>query len=520
MKVDQLENQRQTLQAELDGQKTQEERNIMGQFSTPNMLANDVLTHAKNIFPKHGKVRFLDPAFGTGSFYSALNNVFPESRIEAATGFEIDEHYGKPASKLWEETDLNYQLADFTRQDPPIEDEKYNLIICNPPYVRHHHINGQKERLQAKALEAANMKLSGLAGLYCHFMALAHPWMKKNGIAGWLIPSEFMDVNYGQAVKNYLLNEVTLLQIHRFDPSDVQFDDALVSSAVVWVKNKKPGKTHKVKFTYGGTIDTPTHEKDVSVSVLEKEKKWTRFPLSEEREENNEPRLNDFFAVKRGIATGDNKFFVLTREQIESRGLPLDQFRPILPSPRYLNVTEVKSDENGFPEIENQLFVLDCKLPLDEVKRNYPELYGYLEEGIQSGVSERYLCKSRKIWYAQENRAESRFYCTYIGRSDKEGKKPFRFVLNRSKAIVANSYLILYPKPHLEKEIEQNPDLNEQLLEALNQITGKAMLDEGRVYGGGMHKMEPNELMNVPATEIQALFNGGLTELQPDIFAA
>ena len=61
---------------------------------------------------------------------------------------------------------------------------------------------------------------------------------------------------------------------------------------------------------------------------------------------------------------------------------------------------------------------------------------------------------------------------------------------------------------------------NEQLLEALKKITGKAMLDEGRVYGGGMHKMEPKELTNVPATEIQALFNNGLAELQPEIFAA
>ncbi|QSH59278.1 Eco57I restriction-modification methylase domain-containing protein [Photobacterium damselae subsp. damselae] len=505
MNIDKLEKQRQILQTELDGQKSQEERNIMGQFSTPNMLANDVLAHAKNIFPKRGNVRFLDPAFGTGSFYSALNNVFPESRIEAATGFEIDEHYGKPALKLWEGSELNYQLADFTKQTPPAEDEKYNLIICNPPYVRHHHINGQKERLQAKALEAANMKLSGLAGLYCHFMALAHPWMKKNGIAGWLIPSEFMDVNYGQAVKDYLLKEVTLLQIHRFDPNDVQFDDALVSSAVVWFKNKKPIRNHKVKFTYGGQIDAPLHEKDVSVTVLEKESKWTRFPLSEEREESNAPRLNDFFAVKRGIATGDNKFFVLTREQIESRRLPLEQFRPILPSPRYLSSTEINPDENGYPEIENQIFVLDCKLPLDEVKRNYPELYKYLEEGIQAGVSERYLCKKRKIWYSQEQRSESRFYCTYIGRSDKEGKKPFRFVLNRSKAIVSNSYLILYPKPFLEKEIEKRPELNGQLLQALNQITGKAMTDEGRVYGGGMYKMEPKELANVPANEINAL---------------
>lgn len=505
MNIDRLEKQRQTLQAELDAQKSQEERNIMGQFSTPNMLANDVLMHAKNILSSREKVRFLDPAFGTGSFYSALNNVFSESCIEAATGFEIDEHYGKPALKLWEGTDLDYQLADFTKQTPPAEDEKYNLIICNPPYVRHHHINGQKERLQAKALEAANMKLSGLAGLYCHFMALAHPWMKKDGIAGWLIPSEFMDVNYGKAVKDYLLKEVTLLQIHRFDPNDIQFDDALVSSAVVWFKNKKPVKNHKVKFTYGGTVDAPAYEKDVSVSVLGKENKWTRFPLSEEREENNAPRLNDFFDVKRGIATGENKFFVLTREQIENRKLPIEQFRPILPSPRYLNSTEITSDENGYPKIENQLFVLDCKLPFDEVKCNYPELYQYLEEGIQAGVSERYLCKKRKIWYSQERRSESRFYCTYIGRSDKEGKKPFRFILNRSKAIVSNSYLILYPKPFLEKEIEENPELNDQLLQALNQITGKAMTDEGRVYGGGMYKMEPKELANVPANEIRTL---------------
>jgi hypothetical protein len=43
------------------------------------------------------------------------------------------------------------------------------------------------------------------------------------------------------------------------------------------------------------------------------------------------------------------------------------------------------------------------------------------------------------------------------------------------------------------------------LLEALNKITGKAMIDEGRVYGGGMHNMEPKELANVPAMEISAI---------------
>ena len=505
-----LESRRQEIQVELDGLKTQEERNVMGQFSTPIALAKDIITHAKNLMQKGVKIRFIDPAFGTGAFFSALTSTISSSRIEAATGFEIDEHYGKPARELWSQTILDYQLKDFTKQKPPAEEcDKFNLIICNPPYVRHHHINGQKKRLQAKALESANMKLSGLAGLYCYFIALSHGWMNKNAIAAWLIPSEFMDVNYGQSVKNYLLNEVTLLQIHRFDPSDVQFDDALVSSAVVWFKGKKSDKNHNVKFTFGGTINKPAQEKDVSWKVLTTENKWSRFPLSEQRQESGYPKLRDFFTVKRGIATGDNKFFILSPVQIESLNLPIEQFRPILPSPRYLETTEVKADKDGNPEIKNPLFVLDCKLPLDEIKRVYPDLYSYLKAGMNTGVSNRYLCKSRKIWYSQESRSESRFYCTYIGRSDKAGKKPFRFILNQSKAIVTNSYLILYPNPDLEKAINENPNLDKLLIEALNQITGKAMVAEGRGYGGRMYKLEPKELANVPAFELQGLLSKG-----------
>ncbi|WP_293057116.1 MULTISPECIES: hypothetical protein [unclassified Moorena] len=82
-----LESRRQEIQVELDSLKTQEERNIMGQFSTPIALAKDIITHAKNLMPKGVKIRFIDPAFGTGVFFSALTSTVSSSRIEAATGF-------------------------------------------------------------------------------------------------------------------------------------------------------------------------------------------------------------------------------------------------------------------------------------------------------------------------------------------------------------------------------------------------------------------------------------------------
>ena len=45
-------------------------------------------------------------------------------------------------------------------------------------------------------------------------------------------------------------------------------------------------------------------------------------------------------------------------------------------------------------------------------------------------------------------------------------------------------------------------------LKELNKITGKEMLEEGRVYGGGMHKLELKELSNIPVPDILSFFQG------------
>ena len=109
-------------------------------------------------------------------------------------------------------------------------------------------------------------------------------------------------VSKTQAVRDYLRTKVTLLRIHRFDPNEVQFGDALVSSAVVWFRHETPTADHAARFTFGGSIATPHIDREVSLTTLAAEHKWTRFPVQEAR--NNEhglPTLGDFFKVKRGL---------------------------------------------------------------------------------------------------------------------------------------------------------------------------------------------------------------------------
>ena len=500
---DNIEANRLSLQASLDGQKTQAQRNRLGQFATPTALARDVLAYGLALIPNSRPVRFLDPAIGTGSFYAALQD--SGRRIDSARGFEIDHHYGAPAIDLWKDTPLQITMGDFTKSVAPLSDtDKATLLICNPPYVRHHHMEGpEKLRLHARAKEAARINLSGLSGLYCYFMALSHEWMADDGIAGWLIPSEFMDVNYGRKLKEYLLREVTLLHIHRFDPNDVQFDDALVSSAVVWFRKTKPPADHSVKFSYGGSLAAPALVKEISVADLQRADKWTRFPKNDPAADYNGYRLADLFAIKRGLATGDNSFFIVDEDRAKELDLPARFLRPVLPSSRYIKEDEVFADAQGIPLLAKRQFLIDCNIPEHEIRRDYPSLWSYLETGLET-VAMAYICKSRKYWYAQERREAAPIICTYLGRSD-HARRPFRFLLNHSRAAATNVYLMLYPQPILAAQLALNPNAIRELWQALNAINPETLLGNGRVYGGGLHKLEPRELANVPADDMAVI---------------
>jgi len=336
--------------------------------------------------------------------------------------------------------------------------------------------------------------------------------MADGGLAGWLIPSEFMDVNYGKQVKQYLLQHVTLLHIHRFNPDDVQFGDALVSSAVVWFRKEKPPVGHKVKFSYGGSLGQPKTSGHIPASTLRQAAKWTRFSETPDRTlsgfspktNRTTLKLSDLFNVKRGLVTGANKFFILTPEQIAEYKLPGEFLLPILPSPRYLVTNEIKANSSGNPIVSPRLFLLACHLPENVVQARYPSLWAYLQLGVQKGVAQRYLCRHRSPWYAQENRPASLFLCTYMGRQI-SNRKPFRFILNHSKATAPNVYLMLYPQPALKRELQDNPKLIEAIWQALNEIPSNTLIGEGRVYGGGLYKIEPNELANTPADGLLTL---------------
>ncbi len=491
------EQARKIAQVVLDGQKSAQRRNQLGQFSTPPDLAVEMAKLGRDQLPVSGPIRFLDPAVGTGVFFYAAREVFG-ARIKTAWGYETDPVVAEKARELWVPFGLDVRVENFCGASAPKEDkQKANLILCNPPYVRHQHLNAEQKLGLQSELKKAGFSMSGLGGLYNYFVLLSHKWLSQNGIAIWLIPAEFMDVNYGKSVKEYLTRDVSLIRLHRFSPENIQFSDALVSSVIVIFRIKQPSATCQVDLTSGGTLASPQLVRTIPTRLLLPRSKWGPLFTGASLNVSHEKQtltIGDLFQVKRGLATGANDFFILKREQAEGLQIPAKYLRPILPSPREIPGEVVESNGNGFPLGIPELVLLDCDLPMDEICKNSPALFAYLERGKQQGIPDRYLAAHRRVWYSQEVRPPAPILCTYMGRNN--GGRALRFIRNKSGATAQNVYLVLYPKPCLASILRTDPEAIERVFDALGEVS-KNLAQGGRVYGGGLYKIEPKELERV-----------------------
>jgi hypothetical protein len=158
----------------------------------------------------------------------------------------------------------------------------------------------------------------------------------------------------------------------------------------------------------------------------------------------------------------------------------------------------IESEPDGYPRLAKSLAILHCDLPESVIRQQFPAFWRYLESGKSQGVHSGYLASRRSPWYSQEKREPAPFLCTYMGREKGDGN-PFRFYWNKSRATAANVYLLLYPKGKLEAALADLPELYPIVFAQLRSLTGEHLIQEGRVYGGGLHKLEPKELANLPA---------------------
>src|SRR5574344_2092234 len=118
----------------------------------------------------------------------------------------------------------------------PFSENSFDVVVGNPPYVRQEAIKEQKEAL-SKIYKVAN----GTADLYVYFYELAINMLKLNGLKGFICSNKFFRAKYGENLREYILQNTTILQVADFNGVKI-FEDAAVNSAITIFQKIKATK--------------------------------------------------------------------------------------------------------------------------------------------------------------------------------------------------------------------------------------------------------------------------------------
>jgi hypothetical protein len=304
-----------------------------------------------------------------------------------------------------------------------------------------------------------------------------------------------MQTAYGSVLRYYLTHKVELLRIHQFGHDDPQFENAKVLPCVFVFRNNLPNQLITV-LTKGGTLGNPSTTEFIPIERLSSESKWFAGSSSV-LSIQSDIRIRDLFMVRRGIATGANDFFVLERDRAVRLGIPNRALRPLLPKVRNLRSAVVETEADGYPRVSPQLCLIDSDMAEAEIEARYPRFADYLRTAKGLGILSRNLVRSRHPWYKQERREAAPFLCTYMGRNRASADPPIRFIWNKSRAVVTNTYLMLYPHAPLAEMLKAEPEIAHDVFALLQQTSRETMSEKWRVHAEGLYKIEPRELLDV-----------------------
>lgn len=487
-------------------------------YVTPPEYAFDMAQCALDAFGSDDiGIDFGDSAVGTGSLFIAIKNLTEKINkknnmnyhIDSAIGIEIEEEIAKEALRRCGHSKLSIIHGDAISSNINLR-KKRNLMIVNPPFNRHEEIPKlYKKECMEIAEKQTGITINADAGLYVYHLLIMDKWLSDDGIAVWLLPTIFLQTRYGGAVREYLTKNVHLIRMHIYDEEKLQFSSAKISTTIIVFKKTTKKSSQNVKITFGDSLYNPEFMREISIDAFTKKtNNWRDLIFSMDKKKNFQKITNEeicfsmLFKIKRGLATGANSFFVMTREKAIRIGIPDFAMKPILPKARFLNSKIIESNKEGNPIVNPELILIDSDLEESEIKNNYPDFYKYLQLGKQKdkngkAIIDRYLVQSRKPWYKQEKRDPPLYLLTYMGRNKSDGP-PLYFLYNKSRAIGLNTYILLYPRKWLAELLKNDISLCEKLHESLNSTARLIIAEQTRIYSGGLKKIEPGELKGLP----------------------
>lgn len=191
----------------------------------------------------------------------------------------------------------------------PFSENSFDVVIGNPPYVRQEAIKEQKEAL-SKIYKVAN----GTADLYVYFYELALNMLKPNGLKGFICSNKFFRAKYGENLREYILQNTTILQIADFNGVKI-FEDATVDSAITIFQKTKSDNNSTFKVVDVDLLNSYNMKQSDLTRTSFSFSNPKELAIKQKIEKSGIPLKNWDINIYRGILTGFNDAFIIDKEK-------------------------------------------------------------------------------------------------------------------------------------------------------------------------------------------------------------
>ena len=470
----------------------------LGSYYTPQRLANFIANYCIQKLDKDS-ISILEPSVGDGSFIEAIN-ISPEINNFESVELEVVERELVELDKAIQKNNNDAIGLVSNNQDYLLfhseNQNKYSLIIGNPPYVKSNLLTDEQKELALKIHLEQNLSDKRINNIWTAFLISAISKLEDDGILAFVLPLELLQVKFTSEIRELLKSVFARLEIFMFD--ELQFQECKGQDTVLLIAFKE----HPANGTFYTTVssmDDLENNRFVlqqNITVSESDKKWTHHFITPDEYsflENIKAQLNTVKEVvdnKAGIVTAANDFFIVNEEIL--RRYRLRRYgKPIIRKGFFVNGS-VTFNGNDFEDLVLQnkpSYLLDFNLA--NPKRLSKGVQKYVQEGELQELHLRYKCKKRKHWYQVPNiveQGEAFFF--------KRAHEYPKLLKNEADVHVTDSAYVVKTKDGIE--------INDFVYSFYNSLTLAFAELEGRYYGGGVLELTPNEFRTLPIPLVQA----------------
>ena len=426
--------------------------------------------------------RIVDPGAGSGRFLSAAAPLFPHSQLIAVETDPVAALTLRATANVRGFADrLTVKLNDYRRIHLPRSDGP-TLFIGNPPYVRHHNIGQHWKDWYARAAARRGLKASKLAGLHLHFFFKTMMLAREGDFGTFITAAEWLDVNYGHALRQLLAGDLGATALHVLDPTLAAFPDAAATSAITCFHVGQQHQNLRVRaVTTHKALNNLSPGRAIPLTDVRKTPRWSSIVYPCPKPPRGHIELGELFRVHRGQVTGANNVWIAGNHAAE---LP-DQYL----YPTVTRARELIAAGNVLDNAASLRRVIDLPADLDQLPCDaQTAIADFLAWARTQHAHRGYIARHRRSWWSVGLREPAPLVCTYMAR------RPPAFVHNKCDARLLNIAHGLYPRVPIPEEL---------LAALVGWLKANVRTDDGRTYAGGLTKFEPGEVerISIPAPQ-------------------